>query len=186
MKPVTDHRRRCIRGDRSWRFHSQAVARRSVVSCASGRILAGAHPNAYDIGRMGVGGLLMEIQTRSMPRETLKETSLQPKVAIVLLAAGMATRMGPNGGHKLLAAFDGMPLVRRSALIAMGSDAASVTVVVGHRQDDIRKVLVDLPVTISQIRPTRRAWQVRLQRALPLPRPATRRAFSSCSLTCRA
>lgn len=97
---------------------------------------------------MGVGGLLMEIQTGSMPRETLKETSLQPKVAIVLLAAGMATRMGPNGGHKLLAAFDGMPLVRRSALIAMGSDAASVTVVVGHRQDDIRKVLVDLPVTI--------------------------------------
>lgn len=112
------------------------------------RILAGEHPNGYDIGRMGVGGLLMEIQTGSMPRETLKETSLQPKVAIVLLAAGMATRMGPNGGHKLLAAFDGMPLVRRSALIAMGSDAASVTVVVGHRQDDIRKVLVDLPVTI--------------------------------------
>ncbi|MBB4252059.1 nucleotidyltransferase family protein [Rhizobium sp. BK008] len=69
-------------------------------------------------------------------------------VAILLLGAGMATRMGPNGGHKLLADFDGMPLVRRSALIAINSHAESVTVVVGHRQDDIRKALSDMQLNI--------------------------------------
>ncbi|MCR6727743.1 nucleotidyltransferase family protein [Agrobacterium fabrum] len=73
---------------------------------------------------------------------------MKANVEIVLLAAGRATRMGPNGGHKLLAIFDGVPLVRRSTLIANNSNAASVIVVVGHRQDDIREVLMDLPVTI--------------------------------------
>ncbi|NKL38989.1 NTP transferase domain-containing protein [Rhizobium leguminosarum bv. viciae] len=76
------------------------------------------------------------------------EVAVKPTVAIVLLAAGMATRMGPNGGHKLLAEFDGMPLVRRSALTASNSHAESVTVVVGHRQDDIRKALCDLQLNV--------------------------------------
>jgi molybdenum cofactor cytidylyltransferase len=112
------------------------------------RILAGEKPDADDIGRMGVGGLLMEIQTRPMPRETPGEKMAEAKVAIVMLAAGMATRMGATGGHKLLAAFDGIALVRRSALTAGNSQASSVTVVVGHRQHEIRAVLSDLPVTM--------------------------------------
>jgi molybdenum cofactor cytidylyltransferase len=69
-------------------------------------------------------------------------------VVVVILAAGMATRMGPQGGHKLLALFDNVPLVRRSALMAIGSDAALVTIVVGHRQDDIRQALSGLPLNI--------------------------------------
>ncbi|MBB4438219.1 nucleotidyltransferase family protein [Rhizobium esperanzae] len=73
---------------------------------------------------------------------------MKPIVAIVLLAAGMATRMGQKGSHKLLAEFDGVPLVRRSALTANSSHAEAVTVVVGHRQDDIRKVLSDLQLNV--------------------------------------
>ncbi|EJJ30874.1 nucleotidyltransferase family protein [Rhizobium sp. CF142] len=73
---------------------------------------------------------------------------MKPIVAIVLLAAGMATRMAPSGGHKLLAEFNGMPLVRRSALTAINSHAESVTVVVGHRQDDIRNALSDLQLSV--------------------------------------
>jgi molybdenum cofactor cytidylyltransferase len=34
----------------------------------------------------------------------------------MLLAAGRASRMGENAGHKLLAEFDGEALVRRMAL----------------------------------------------------------------------
>nr|WP_184498801.1 MULTISPECIES: nucleotidyltransferase family protein [Rhizobium] len=60
----------------------------------------------------------------------------------------MATRMGQKGSHKLLAEFDGVPLVRRSALTANSSHAEAVTVVVGHRQDDIRKVLSDLQLNV--------------------------------------
>ncbi|MGO7609359.1 NTP transferase domain-containing protein, partial [Rhizobium ruizarguesonis] len=56
--------------------------------------------------------------------------------------------MGSNGGQKLLAMFDGMPLVRRSALVAKASAALSIIVVVGHRQDDIRDVLTGLTVHI--------------------------------------
>ncbi|NKL61142.1 nucleotidyltransferase family protein (plasmid) [Rhizobium leguminosarum] len=72
---------------------------------------------------------------------------LNASVAIVILAAGKASRMGEGGKHKLLAEFDGVPLVRRSALTALGADAASVTVVVGHRRSEIEAALQGLALT---------------------------------------
>ncbi|NNH55596.1 nucleotidyltransferase family protein [Rhizobium laguerreae] len=68
-------------------------------------------------------------------------------VAIVILAAGKASRMGEGGKHKLLAEFDGVPLVRRSALTALGTDAASVIVVTGHRRSEIEAALDGLDLT---------------------------------------
>ncbi|MBB3163002.1 nucleotidyltransferase family protein [Rhizobium laguerreae] len=68
-------------------------------------------------------------------------------VAIVILAAGKASRMGEGGKHKLLAKFDGVPLVRRSALTALGADAASVIVVTGHRRSEIEAALDGLDLT---------------------------------------
>ncbi|MBB4437557.1 MULTISPECIES: nucleotidyltransferase family protein [Rhizobium] len=68
-------------------------------------------------------------------------------VAIVILAAGKASRMGEGGKHKLLAEFDGVPLVRRSALTALGADAASVIVVTGHRRNEIAAALDGLALT---------------------------------------
>ncbi|MGO8021220.1 nucleotidyltransferase family protein [Rhizobium leguminosarum] len=69
------------------------------------------------------------------------------RVAIVLLAAGRASRMGDNG-HKLLAEFDGISLVRRSALGALASAATSVVVVTGYRAEEIENALAGLPVTL--------------------------------------
>jgi molybdenum cofactor cytidylyltransferase len=114
------------------------------------RILAGETPDGQDIGRMGVGGLLMEIQTRPMPGDVPDLNPITISVTIVLLAAGMARRMGENGAHKLLAQFDGVPLVRRSALCAINSQAASVNVVVGHRQNEIRQVLSGLQLSLIE------------------------------------
>ncbi|AHF86882.1 molybdopterin-guanine dinucleotide biosynthesis protein MobA (plasmid) [Rhizobium leguminosarum bv. trifolii WSM1689] len=68
-------------------------------------------------------------------------------VAIVILAAGKAGRMGEGGKHKLLAEFDGVPLVRRSALTALAADAASVIVVTGHRRSEIEAALDGLALT---------------------------------------
>ncbi len=55
--------------------------------------------------------------------------------------------MGEGGRHKLLAEFDGVPLVRRSALTALAADAASVVVVTGHRKSEIEAALDGLALT---------------------------------------
>jgi len=68
-----------------------------------------------------------------------------PSVAILLLAAGKASRMGEGGPHKLLATFDGVPLVRRMAEQACAT-ASPVIVVTGHRQAEIDTALAGLGV----------------------------------------
>ncbi|MGO4621209.1 NTP transferase domain-containing protein [Ensifer sp. 2YAB10] len=111
------------------------------------RILAGEWPSFDDITGLGVGGLLGEIPTRPQPRE--KATSLLAgPVEIVVLAAGRASRMGTDGGHKLLATFDGVPLVRRSVEAAIAAAPGRVVVVTGHREADIRAALEDLPAKL--------------------------------------
>lgn len=60
--------------------------------------------------------------------------------AIVILAAGQARRMG-GSAHKLLALFDGVPLIRRVVAISLASRAASVTVVTGHRREEVEACL---------------------------------------------
>ncbi|ARM91949.1 glycosyltransferase family 2 protein (plasmid) [Rhizobium sp. CIAT894] len=70
-------------------------------------------------------------------------------VAAILLAAGQAKRMGANGQHKLLAEFDGVPLVRRSAIVLLASNATPVVAVTGHRQGDIEAALTGLDIATS-------------------------------------
>ena len=112
------------------------------------RILAGEKPDGHDISRMGVGGLLMEIQSRPMPRDIPQEKGGQVSVAIIILAAGLSTRMGKSGSHKLLAEFDGIPLIRRTAQIGINSSASSVTAVLGYREDELRNALTGLELNI--------------------------------------
>jgi len=56
--------------------------------------------------------------------------------------------MGPDGGHKLLATFDGVPLVRRSVEAAIAAAPGGVVVVTGHRETDIRAALEGLPAKL--------------------------------------
>ena len=110
------------------------------------RLIAGLDVTARDIAGMGVGGLLMEIPTRPEPREPLPAKP-EPKVDIVLLAAGRSSRMG--GPNKLLALFDGKPLVRRAAERALGSKAAGTIVVTGHQRERVRSALSGLGATLA-------------------------------------
>jgi len=113
------------------------------------RILAGETPTSADIARMGVGGLLKEIATRPQPRQPVpaaKESKTGASVGVVLLAAGRASRMGDQAGHKLLADFDGEPLIRRMAGTALSSAACQTVVVTGHRNADIAARLDGLDV----------------------------------------
>ncbi|BCM19848.1 NTP transferase domain-containing protein [Mesorhizobium sp. J8] len=112
------------------------------------RLIAGLEVTAGDIAGMGVGGLLMEIPTRPQPREPAPQPARAAlKVDIVLLAAGRSSRMG--GPNKLLALFDGEPLVRRTARRALGSKAASTIVVTGHQRERVRSALSGLGVSLA-------------------------------------
>lgn len=101
------------------------------------RILADIEVGDSEIARMGVGGLLMEIESRPQPREPLARRV--GGVHAILLAAGRGQRMG--GPNKLLARFDGKPLVRKVAEALAASRVKSSTVVVGHQADDVTRAL---------------------------------------------
>ena len=111
------------------------------------RLLAGIPVTPDDVMGMGVGGLLMEIVSRPQPRESAEaDAGRKPEVAAIILAAGQGRRMG--GPNKLLATVGGKPLVRIAAEAALKSRASSVTVVTGHREDDVRTALSGLKVQI--------------------------------------
>lgn len=73
---------------------------------------------------------------------------VQGKLVVIILAAGKASRM--NGHHKLLAHFDGVPLVRKIAIQALQSGVGPVVVVTGHRKSEIETALVGLPLRFAE------------------------------------
>lgn len=105
------------------------------------RLMAGETPSSFDITGMGVGGLLMEIASRPRPREAAGEKVRELRVGALMLAAGQARRMGKDGFHKLLAEFDGEPLVRRSARMLKGASVSKVVAITGHRRTEIEAAL---------------------------------------------
>lgn len=93
------------------------------------RLLAGLVVGDKEIAAMGVGGLLMEIETRPQPRVAKVRRAVV--VDAVVLAAGQGQRMG--GPNKLMAEFSGTPLVRRVSDAIAASKARAVVVVAGHQ-----------------------------------------------------
>ena len=110
------------------------------------RLMANIPVTKADIVGMGVGGLLMEIPTRPQPRDP-RPSAARPNVAIALLAAGQSTRMmGPN---KLLATFNNVPLIRRSAQTAIEAGGRPVVAVLGHMAKQSSAALDGLNVVIA-------------------------------------
>ena len=70
-----------------------------------------------------------------------------PRVAAILLAAGLSSRMGPR--NKLLLPVAGMPLVRRVAQTYLSAIDGSLTVVTGFEADLVRRALAGLNVQIA-------------------------------------
>lgn len=124
------------------------------------RILAGERPTAANIMKMGVGGLLKEIASRPQPRLGADGPVVTTEaVDILVLAAGRASRMNaPIGAtegsdpspppHKLLAEFDGVPLIRKSVKTSLDCGGGKVHVVVGYRADEMRDALGDVEVDV--------------------------------------
>lgn len=108
------------------------------------RLMAGLDVTSEDVAGMGVGGLLMEIAVRPQPRETADRRTERVEVHAIVLAAGRSSRMG--GPNKLLARFDGVPLIRRIASAASDARTSSVTIVTGHQRDRVLEALGGLAV----------------------------------------
>ncbi len=70
-------------------------------------------------------------------------------VTIIFLAAGTSSRTASQGFHKLLAEFEGLPLLRKMARVAKSSKASAVVVVLGHQHEALAAAVDDLDVTVT-------------------------------------
>lgn len=114
------------------------------------RLAAGIPVGGRDIQRLGAGGLLMEIETRPLPRAAAGRAEPLPRpghrpVAALVLAAGLSRRMGPV--NKLLAEdAAGRPMIARTVDHVLASRAEPVIVVTGHERERVEAALAGRPV----------------------------------------
>ncbi len=110
--------------------------KRNGVDLVLERLLAGLPVDSAAIARMGIGGVLPDLD-RPEPRVPIPP-KLGP-IGAILLAAGRSTRMGSN---KLLADLNGKPVVRRT-LDNIEAAGLPALVVLGNMATEVRAVLGD-------------------------------------------
>jgi molybdenum cofactor cytidylyltransferase len=116
------------------------------------RLFAGLPVGPSDIMKMGVGGLLKEIDTRPLPREKAPATPRTgaaprsaPTIAAIVLAAGRSRRMAPH--NKLLVADrTGKPMIARVVDNVLSSKTRPILVVTGHQSEQVQHALGGRPV----------------------------------------
>jgi molybdenum cofactor cytidylyltransferase len=117
------------------------------------RLFAGLPVGGREVSRMGVGGLLKDVDTRPLPRaeapsvpRTGPAPRRAPTIAAVVLAAGRSRRMAPHN-KLLIPDRAGKPMIARVVDAVLSSGARPVVVVTGNAADDIRAALGARPVT---------------------------------------
>ena len=110
------------------------------------RLLADLPVGRSELAAMGVGGLLGEIASRPQPRdEKSSDMPRAAKIATIVLAAGLSSRMGQN---KLLAELGGKPLLRHAVDAAGASAADPLIVVTGNQSEAVAAALAGTRATI--------------------------------------
>ena len=114
------------------------------------RLCAGLEVTPEDIRDMGVGGLLAEIPSRPQPREGAALAPSRPKIAAIVLAAGLSSRMAARGqGNKLLAPLAGKPLIAHTVAQVKASGVDQVFVITGHEAQEVQAVLESSEVAFA-------------------------------------
>jgi molybdenum cofactor cytidylyltransferase len=116
------------------------------------RLFAGIPVRPTDVMRMGVGGLLKEMEARPLPRAAAPATPRMgqaprsaPRIAAVVLAAGKSSRMAPH--NKLLVTDRaGKMMIARVVDNVLSSGARPIVVVTGHMAHEIEQALGGRPV----------------------------------------
>ncbi len=115
------------------------------------RIFAGEPVGPREVAGMGVGGLLKEIETRPAPRTREQQAGFgaapktRPRIAGIILAAGLSSRMAPD--NKLLTHLpSGKPMIAEVVDKVLASSASPVIVVTGHQAEKIKEALAGRPV----------------------------------------
>ncbi len=116
------------------------------------RLFAGQAVDGTAVARMGVGGLLKDVER---PLSRLRATAAarpaaaaqgRPGIAALVLAAGRSSRMAPH--NKLLVPDRaGKPMIARVVDNVLSSRARPILVVTGHMEADIRAALGGRPVS---------------------------------------
>jgi molybdenum cofactor cytidylyltransferase len=116
------------------------------------RLFAGLKVTGADIARMGVGGLLKEMDNRPLPREKAPATPRSgaaprsaPVIAAVVLAAGRSRRMAPHN-KLLITDRAGKPMIARVVDNVLSSNARPILVVTGHMAEQVEHALGGRPV----------------------------------------
>lgn len=102
-------------------------------------LLAGITLDADELAEMAAGGLLMEIASRPLPRALVARKLKTPRIEGVLLAAGTSSRMGAE--NKLLADWDGKPMIRHIAETMAGAGLDGISVILGHDAEAVAAAL---------------------------------------------
>lgn len=124
------------------------------------RFAAGVDLDHSILTGFGVGGLLKEHRDRPNRRQAEAEVSAkavdshtdQPNLHAVVLAAGRSTRSGEQ--HKLFSKIEGQPVISKTvwslknALKHLSKHEQELTVVTGHRADEMNATLSDAGVSI--------------------------------------
>lgn len=98
------------------------------------------------LSSFGVGGLLADVSERVQGRQNPVHDKgrLSRKVSAIVLAGGSSRRMGEE--NKLLAHWQGRPLIRHVVDTALSCQASDVIVVTGHDAGCVRDALAGLNV----------------------------------------
>jgi molybdenum cofactor cytidylyltransferase len=115
------------------------------------RVAAALPIGRADIMRMGAGGLLSEIPSRPLPRQSAApapQPPRQPRIAALVLAAGRSSRMAP--ANKLLIEIDGVPMARRAIDAALASQAVATVAVIGNDAVRVRQAFAGCDITIVE------------------------------------